>query len=91
MDKLVAIGEPVTERDQILQLLGGLGVDYSSMVASLIACEVDIPLHLVHSIVLTHEQRLCFQNSVAEDDVIAADIATSQHRNYNKNGGQSHN
>ena len=47
---------------------------------------------MVRGILLTHEQRLCFQNSVAEDDVIAANIAASQHQNYNnKNGGQSHN
>ena len=89
---LAAIGELVTGRDQILQLLGGLGADYNSIVALLTAHEDDISLHSIHGILLTHEQRLCFQNSVAEDDVIAANIATSQHQNYNnKNGGRSHN
>ncbi|RVW14006.1 Retrovirus-related Pol polyprotein from transposon RE1 [Vitis vinifera] len=36
-DNLAAIGEPVKETDHILQLLGGLGSEYNSIVASLTA------------------------------------------------------
>ncbi|RVW45855.1 hypothetical protein CK203_112844 [Vitis vinifera] len=53
-----AIGEPIAEKDQILQLLVGLGADYNSIVASLIAREDDISLHSVDIILLTYEQRL---------------------------------
>ena len=82
---LAAIGELVTGRDQILQLLGGLGADYNSIVALLTAHEDDISLHSIHGILLTHEQRLCFQNLVVENDVIATNIATSQYLDhYNK-------
>ncbi|RVW79707.1 hypothetical protein CK203_042375 [Vitis vinifera] len=55
-DNLAAVGEPVKDRDHILQLLGGLGPDYNSIVASLTAREDDLSLHSVHSILLTHEQ-----------------------------------
>ena len=33
-DSLAVIGEPVSDRDQILQLLGGLGANYNSIVAT---------------------------------------------------------
>ena len=54
-DNLAAIGEPVKERDQILQILGGLGPEYNSIVASLTSRDEDLSLHFVHSILLTHE------------------------------------
>ncbi|RVX07394.1 Retrovirus-related Pol polyprotein from transposon RE1 [Vitis vinifera] len=66
-DNLAAVGEPVKDRDHILQLLGGLGPDYNSIVASLTAREDDLSLHSVHSILLTHEQRLHLQHSSPTD------------------------
>ena len=86
---MAAIGELVTGRDQILQLLGGLGADYNSMVALLTAHEDDISLHSIHGILLTHEQRLCFQNLVVENDVIATNIATSQYQDHNNKKNQN--
>ena len=82
-DNLATIGEPMTDRDQILQLLGGLGADYNSIVASLTAHEDEMSLHSVHNILLTHEQQLSFQNSVAEDNVISANLATPQYQHFN--------
>ncbi|RVW18439.1 Retrovirus-related Pol polyprotein from transposon RE1 [Vitis vinifera] len=55
-DNLAAIGEPISERDQELQFLSGLGVEYNPIVASITAREYDLPLQSVHSILLTHEQ-----------------------------------
>ena len=66
-DNLAAVGEPVKDRDHILQLLGGLGPNYNSIVASLTALEDDLSLHSVHSILLTHEQRLHLQHSSPTD------------------------
>ena len=60
-DNLVAIGEPVTDRDQILQLLGGLGADYNSIVASLIAREDEMSLHSVHNIYSPMNNGLAFK------------------------------
>ena len=57
-DHLAAIGELVHNRDHILKLLGGLGVEYNSIVASLIAREDEVSLHTVHNILLTYEQCL---------------------------------
>ncbi|RVW76269.1 Retrovirus-related Pol polyprotein from transposon RE1 [Vitis vinifera] len=78
-NSLAAIGEPMAERDQILQLLAGLEADYNPIVASLTAREDDLTLHSVHSILLSHEQRLHFQNSIVEDEVISAHITTQDH------------
>ena len=44
----MAIGEPMIDRNQILQLLGGLGADYNSIVASLTTREDEISLHSIH-------------------------------------------
>ncbi|RVW20913.1 hypothetical protein CK203_110546 [Vitis vinifera] len=90
-NNLAAIGEPVTDRDQILQLLGGLRADYNSIVASLTAREDEMSLHSVHNILLTHEQQLSFQNSVAEDNVISANLATPQYQHFNnkRSSGQN--
>ncbi|KAJ9691425.1 hypothetical protein PVL29_013564 [Vitis rotundifolia] len=77
-DNLAAIGEPVKESDHILQFLGGLGSEYNSIVASLTACEDDLSLHSVHSILLTHEQRLNHQHTSSADlPFVAAHIAAA--------------
>lgn len=56
VDNLIAIEEPVAKKDQILLLVGGLGANYNSMIASLIAHGDDLPIHSVHGILLTYEQ-----------------------------------
>ena len=64
------------ENDQILQLLSGLRAEYNPIVASLTARDDDLQLHAVHSILLTHEQRLHLQTTAAEEDLLIANIAT---------------
>ncbi|RVX20171.1 hypothetical protein CK203_004458 [Vitis vinifera] len=79
-DNLATIGEPINERDQILQLLGGL----CAILASLTTREDNISFQSIHSILLTHEQRLCFQNTISpETDIISANMATAHHQNNN--------
>ena len=75
-DSLATIGELVPEKDQILQLLSGLGAECNPIVASLIARDDDLQLHEVHSILLTHEQRLHLQTMAAEEGLLIANIAT---------------
>ena len=77
-DNLAAIGEPIIERDQILQILGGLGHEYNSIVASLTSRDEDLSLHFVHSILLTHEQRLQLHQSLPSNLVpLIAHVATT--------------
>lgn len=38
-DNLAAIEEPITDKDQLLQILGGLGSEFNLIVASLTAYE----------------------------------------------------
>ncbi|RVW20572.1 hypothetical protein CK203_109692 [Vitis vinifera] len=71
-DNLAAIGEPVKETDHILQLLGGLGSEYNSIVASLTTREDDLSLYYVHNILLTYEQRLNHQHTSSTDLPFAA-------------------
>lgn len=85
IDNLAPIRKPVAEKDQIMQLLRGLGEDYNSIIASLTVCEVDVSIHSVHNILLTYEQRLCFQNLVAEGETISPNIAIQgRHSNTRK-------
>ena len=84
-DNLAAIGEPVHNRDHILQLLGGLGAEYNSIVASFIAREYEVSLHTAHSILLTYEQRLNFHNST-EDNVISANLTTTSSYHHKTEG-----
>ena len=49
-NNLATIEELRKQRDQILQILGGLGPGYNSIVASLTARDEDLSLHSVHSI-----------------------------------------
>ena len=74
-DNLAAIGEPIKDRDHILQFLGGLGPEYNSIVASLTAIEDDFSLHSVHNILLMHEQRLNHQHTPPTDLYFAVHMA----------------
>lgn len=94
-DNLATIKESVSDKEyQILQLLRGLGVDYNSIVASITAHEDDVAIHCTHNILLTHEQWLNFQNSIAEDESISANVAISQGKINNikffNNKGSTH-
>lgn len=60
-----------------------LGAYYNFIVASFIVCENDISFHLAHNILLTHEQRLCIQNSITKWDNIYANMVATQRRNFN--------
>ena len=83
-DNLTVVGEPIKEIDQIVQLLGGVGSEYNAIVASLTTMDEELSLHSVHSMLLTHEQRLTSQNTSSSDlNSIAAhmEIQTQPH-NY---------
>ena len=72
IDNLIAIGEPISEKNQVFQLLGGLG----PIVASLVVRKDDSPLHSVYSILLTHEQQIHVQNTILEEENIVPHLAT---------------
>ena len=52
-DKLTAVGEPISDWDQNLEILGGLSPEYNSIVASLTTRDDDLSLHSVHNMLLT--------------------------------------
>ena len=57
-DSLAAIGEPVTEQDQIMNLLAGLGADYNAAVTSINARDNQLSIEAIHSLLLSFEHRL---------------------------------
>ncbi|KAL5537452.1 hypothetical protein UlMin_045608 [Ulmus minor] len=83
------IGEPVTDQDQIMNLLAGLGFDYNAVVTSISTRDNQLTLEDVHSLLLTFEHRLEQQNSVDETGVMSANFAQNNKytggRSYSKN------
>ena len=77
VDNLIAISESVKEKDQILHILRGLGLNYISIVASLTTREDDLSFHYVQSILLTHEERLQLQHVVPAYLTSITNLATS--------------
>ena len=66
VDKLVAIGQPVPKKQQILYLFQGLGPDYNPFVTSFNA-RVETPtIDEVHCLLLNYDFRLEKQNSVEQ-------------------------
>ena len=62
-DKLTVVGEPISDWDQNLEILGGLSPEYNSIVASLTTRDDDLSLHSVHNMLLTLEQLLNIQQT----------------------------
>ncbi|KAL5554176.1 hypothetical protein UlMin_041577 [Ulmus minor] len=80
-DNLVAVGEPFSEQDQIMNILVGLGADYNAVVTTINSRDDTIALEAVHSILLSYEHRLELQNSVDNVSMMIANLAsTSQNR-----------
>lgn len=64
VNSIAAIGELISKKDQVLQILRGPDADYNPIMASITAREDDISIHSIHNILLTHEQRLHFQTTI---------------------------
>ncbi|RVX16039.1 Retrovirus-related Pol polyprotein from transposon RE1 [Vitis vinifera] len=93
-DSLAAIGEPVSEQDQVMNLLGGLGSDYNAVVTAINIRDDKIFIEVVHSMLLAFEHRLEQQSSIEQFSPISANYASSSNskgsgRRYN--GGQRQN
>lgn len=87
-DSLAAIGESVSEQDQIMNLLGGLGSDYNAVVTAITIREDKISLEAVHSMLLAFEQRLEQQGSIEQLPAMSANYASSSN---NREGGRKYN
>jgi hypothetical protein len=93
-DNLAAIGEPVLEQDQVINLLGGLGSDYNAVVTAINIRDDKIYIEAVHSMLLAFEHRLEQQSSIDHISSMSACYASSNNkgggRKYNNSRGQSH-
>ncbi|KAL6322818.1 hypothetical protein AAG906_020818 [Vitis piasezkii] len=84
VDNLVAIGENITKQDRILYLLAGLGAEYNSFIISVTSGHEPLSLEEIHSMLLTHENRLEQQHITEETNLLQANIATMNLQGYNK-------
>jgi len=87
-DSLAAIGEPISEQDQVMNLLGGLGSDYNAVVTAINIRDDKILVEAIHSMLLTLKNRLKQQSSVDQTSTMVANYAYSSN---NKGGGRRYN
>jgi hypothetical protein len=86
-DSLAAIGEPVSEQDQVMNLLGGLGSDYNAVVTAINIRDDKISIEAVHSMLLAFEHRLEQQSSIEQISTMTANYASSS---SNRGGGRTY-
>ena len=84
-DSLAAIGEPVSEQDQVMNLLGGLGSDYNLVVTTINIRDDKISIEAVHSMLLAFEHHLEQQISIEQISTISTNYASSSN---NRGGGR---
>ena len=74
-DRLVAIGAPIDEEDQVVTLLGSLPKSYSTLVTALEARSDDISLNYVQQALVHEEQKLHGLSYSSSPDVHRGDTA----------------
>ena len=87
-DSLAAIGELVSEQDQVMNLLGGLGSDYNAVATAINIRDDKISIKAVHSMLLAFEPRLEQQSSIEQISTMSANYTFSSN---NKGGGRKYN
>ncbi|KAK6151993.1 hypothetical protein DH2020_014628 [Rehmannia glutinosa] len=88
-DLLGSAGESVSQKDQVMYVLIGLGLEYSPVVVSATSILEPWSLTELHALLLSFENRLeTFENrSFIEDGVFSVNIATHTQNNGNRRGG----
>ena len=94
-DSLAAIGEPVLEQDQVMNLIGGLRSDYNAVVTAINIRDDKISIEAIHSMLLAYEHRLEQQSSIKQISIMFANYASSFNnrcggRKYNSGQGQNY-
>ena len=89
VDNLLAIGENITEQDRILYLLAGLRAEYNSFVITVTSRHEPLSLEEIHSMLLTHENRLEQQHTTEETNLLQANITTMNIQGHNKKNQKS--
>ena len=87
-DSLAAIGEPVSEQDQVMNLLGGVGSDYNAVVTAINIRDDKIYIEVVHSMLLTFKYRLEQQSSIEQISTMSVNYVSSSN---NRGGGRTYN
>lgn len=83
MDVLATCGHPVTEEYQILYLLGGVGLEYDSVVVHVTSRVDALSFSEVGAILLSHEGRLEAFNSPTETTTPMVNTTTTAPQHHN--------
>ncbi|XP_075508973.1 nudix hydrolase 19, chloroplastic-like [Primulina tabacum] len=76
MDILAACGHPVKEEDQILYVLGGVGIEYDSVVVHITSRSDNLNLSDVSALLLAHEGRIEAYNLYGNNTAPAVNVST---------------
>jgi len=87
-DSLATIEEPVSEQDQVMNLLEGLGSNYNAVVTAINIRDDKIYIEVVHSMLLVFKHRLEQQSSIEQISTMFANYASSSN---NRGGGRTYN
>ena len=79
------IGELVSEQDQIMTLLAGLGENYNVVVTSINARDNQLSLEAVHSLLMSFEHHLKVHNSFDETGNMTANLAQNKYASEKNN------
>ena len=87
-DNLAAIGEPISEQDQVMNLLGGFGSDYNPVVTAINIRDDKISLAAIHSMLLAFEH--CLEQQSLIEQMFANYVSSSNNRGGGRkfNGGR---
>ncbi|KAL5744767.1 hypothetical protein ACOSP7_027634 [Xanthoceras sorbifolium] len=80
MDALAFAGHPLTNDDKLMQILGGLGLDYHSFIIPITSVQHNYTLSDISSLLLTHEARL-------DQDLASENLTVNMAANKKGNGG----
>ncbi|KAL5539593.1 hypothetical protein UlMin_046166 [Ulmus minor] len=84
-DMLAAADHGMSDTNQVLAILNGLGDEYESIIAIICSKEVPYTLQHVNSLLLSHEGRILQKNSIE----MAANYSNFSRRGSNWNGHQN--
>nr|CAN82452.1 hypothetical protein VITISV_003326 [Vitis vinifera] len=86
-DNLAAIGELISEQDQVMNLLGGLGSDYNVVVTAINIRDDKISLEAIHSMLLAFKHPLEQQSSIEQMSANYASFSNNRGGGRKFNGG----
>ncbi|KAF6158543.1 hypothetical protein GIB67_040057 [Kingdonia uniflora] len=84
VDQLASIGKVVDEKDLILHVLRGLGLEYTAFITSITTRSTAISLTDLHGMFLSHEIRLNDDQSLVPEITASANFSSTNNTSSNR-------